>query len=684
MNTINDRQFITVTPSVGRRVPDFINVMREVSRLLSRIPIEKGQALIADYRARICSDLRSPQTTEQLKFALAVNIMLDLLTIGWTARVRRGKVEIAAPQEESLDVNQTKAMIRQGHLADRHAQLSKPSVLEFIRSMERRTLTEKGWHSIFSLMRDGASLAADLARVARIRDHDDQSATLAKTVAPYLELVTENARCPHTGLRLRDVWRYFRHTWVNTYDSLPGRSMMFLIRDSTAPNHPVIGIAALGSAVAQQKRRDEWIGWDQDTFVATVAARPSTKYARWALESLEGLIRSIHKRDLIAEDIFRESDIRNPTGKVVQGLLTEADKAIKQHRLYPMAAAQKSQQTRVSHGVDWEKQARTNLFRAKRCRALARLLGIREIFQATGLIAGTKVELTRALGAAAFRKALGQLVRMVKATHVGIDMMDIVVCGAIPPYNVLLGGKLVCMLICSPEVVNLYTRRYGHHSSVIASSMQGSPVVRPPRLTLLSTTSLYGVGSSQYNRVKVPCERVGGVSGGSVNYICLGTGKGYGTYHVNSVSLEIADALVARRKRGRQVNSIFGEGANPKLRKLREAIDEVGLPSDKLLRHGNGRVVYVIPLAKNFREILLGVNTRPAYYLPRSQMKRRSEQIAEYWRNRWLIGRLGRPGILEEVAKHTLAYPISHGARVVLPGDDVAENMPDADPGGAS
>ena len=33
-------------------------------------------------------------------------------------------------------------------------------------------------------------------------------------------------------------------------------------------------------------------------------------------------------------------------------------------------------------------------------------------------------------------------------------------CGAVPPYNALLGGKLVAMLAASPEVVLEYRRRY--------------------------------------------------------------------------------------------------------------------------------------------------------------------------------------------------------------------------------
>ena len=36
---------------------------------------------------------------------------------------------------------------------------------------------------------------------------------------------------------------------------------------------------------------------------------------------------------------------------------------------------------------------------------------------------------------------------------------DLTICGAIPPYNEVLGGKLVAMLMMSPEVVAEYRRR---------------------------------------------------------------------------------------------------------------------------------------------------------------------------------------------------------------------------------
>ena len=127
--------------------------------------------------------------------------------------------------------------------------------------------------------------------------------------------------------------------------------------------------------------------------------------------------------------------------------------------------------------------------------------------------------------------------------------------------------------------------------------------------------------------------------------------------------------LIGRAKEARKVNSIFGEGVNPLMRKIREALEQLGLPSDILLMHGNKRVVYGVSLARNFRDVLLGLSDTARYYIPLTRERYRTELLADFWRQRWLLKRLEKPGILDEVATHTVVYPIRHGAQVVLPND---------------
>jgi hypothetical protein len=259
-----------------------------------------------------------------------------------------------------------------------------------------------------------------------------------------------------------------------------------------------------------------------------------------------------------------------------------------------------------------------------------------------------------------FQQAVSTIVRGIKAKHVGIDVMDITVCGAVAPYNHLLGGKLVSLLMASPDVSLAYEHRYSNTPSLIASSMAGRRVIRKPSLVLLGTTSLYGSGASQYHRLRMPV--VSGKKTGRLEFIELGKTAGYGSYHFSSATMAALESVLSRGRRGRRVNSIFGEGVNPKLRKLRAGFDAVGLPSELLLQHGSPRLVYAVPLATNFREVLIGLANRSSWILPRKLSA--TKTLVDYWIDRWVVRRICRAESIEAIRAETLTYPIRHSAKV--------------------
>ncbi len=605
---------------------------------------------------------------EELKLLAAESLLLDFVDQGWLVQVEAGEVAILPPAGCDSDRVAEKARIRQAQLVERDAHLSRRQTREFVASMEQRRLVGGGWHSIYSLMRDGRELAASLQSYATSEGAPSEGDTLERVINPYIQVAEPGAVCEHTGLDLGDIWRYFRLTWVNAPKSVPGRSMMLLIRDSAAPNHPVIGIAALGSSVVQQQLRDQWIGWDSETFVDGLTEKPSTKLGRWLLQSLESHTDGLYVADLVSDGIITRRELKAPTPECLDRLKAEGAAARRRHELNPSPAKHNRS------AVDWKSEAKTDLFRAKRCETLSRLLSVRRTFIEAGLITGTRKEVASACESKDFRAAVGQLIRINKSEHVGINMMDVTVCGAISPYNHLLGGKLVCSLMFSPEVVLAYRDRYSGQESIIASSMKGAAVHRIPRLVMLATTSLYGVGASQYNRIKIPLEAVGETMGEFLRFEALGLSLGFGSFHISPKTGKLMGNLFSRRDGGgRKVNYKFGEGVNPRMRMLRQAMELLALPSNALLTHGNQRVVYGISLARNFREVLIGLTDRPSYYLPLSRAQQGTSALASYWRRRWLSPRLTRPGILEAVAEHTLSYPVEHGARVVEvdfePGD---------------
>ena len=263
-------------------------------------------------------------------------------------------------------------------------------------------------------------------------------------------------------------------------------------------------------------------------------------------------------------------------------------------------------------------------------------------------------------------KIITRVLRKAKADRVGIAMADITVCGAIPPYNPILGGKLVSMLAVSPEVVEAYKQRYANAESEIASSMAGRPIIRPSALVFLGTTSLYGVGSSQYNRIRIPAQRFGGCKTDEIKFVKLGRSEAYGTSHFSDATVRSLVTLVQQSKNGQRVNSIFGEGVSPKLRKIRDGLNLMNLPTDSLLQHGRHRIVYGIPLINNLREYLIGIDDKPIFKFSYAATES-TRIISNWWYERWLSKRIDYGNVLKHVSENSLVSPIRHGARVILP-----------------
>jgi hypothetical protein len=200
-------------------------------------------------------------------------------------------------------------------------------------------------------------------------------------------------------------------------------------------------------------------------------------------------------------------------------------------------------------------------------------------------------------------------------------------------------------------------------------------VVRKLNLVLLGTTSLYGVRSSQYYRIVLPAQEIGGQPGDVLSYRELGVTKGFGCTHFSAQTSEEVDELIEAKCPERRVKHIFGEGISPRMRSLRIDLDYVGLPSQKLLKHDSPRVVYGVALASNFREVLMGLSLKPDYILPQKEREAVTQRIGDYWIKRWLSKRIMNEDVLAKVEKHTLVYPIEHGARVPLPQIDEGPSL---------
>lgn len=664
MNIDEQSGWIELHPSLGRNESIRAAFRNHALRLSEAVPSDEEvlHAILEDSLARTNSIERSTCVNA------AIRVITDLARQRWAIRVTRsGIVQVKRPQRVSTDPHEEKGRLRKQELIKRDEQLRRPAVQRFVKGMERSTFHGHNPVSVFSLFRDGHDLA-DSLRNARTSPPGEMAANVRLALDPYLQFVDESAICEHTQLRLKDIWRYFRHTWSNQYTSTPGRWLAFLVRDRARKFHPIMGIGAIGSPIIQIRERDTWIGWNPKSFLGSVPQALESQLGPWMVKIVDEAIDELFVDDFLEESILSCQELTHPTQKAINNLKHYAEV---QRKLHHKFVQQKEHKKHDQRGDNiWRSRAQTHLFRSKRAFTLAEMLRtrrtIREFLGDRPALDGFR----RLLDDPEGQRALRTVLRKAKADRVGIAMADITVCGAVEPYKQILGGKLVSMLAASPAVIAAYRSRYQKHESEIASSMAGRPIGRPAHLVFLGTTSLYGIGSSQYNRLKLPAEFVGGRPGEHIHFRKLGRSDAYGTSQFSEETVEALVTLVQQTNNGQRVNSIFGEGVSPKLRKLRDGLGVLGLPEGALLQHGRQRIVYGVPLIRNLREFLLGLDDTPEYLVDLKHPERATDAIVRWWTERWLSKRIMNDQVLERLKQHGSVRPIRHGARVVLPEAD--------------
>src|SRR5438876_6458939 len=128
----------------------------------------------------------------EVRLLLACSIMVDMAARGWRICVRGKRVELQPPSLNSASSAEMKAHVRRGHLLERDVQLTEPSVREFVGRMEQRKLGPHGWHSIFSLMRDGRDLASQLRKATAVSEAERMH-YLPGVISPYVQIVEPDA-----------------------------------------------------------------------------------------------------------------------------------------------------------------------------------------------------------------------------------------------------------------------------------------------------------------------------------------------------------------------------------------------------------------------------------------------------------------------------------------------------------
>lgn len=185
--------------------------------------------------------------------------------------------------------------------------------------------------------------------------------------------------------------------------------------------------------------------------------------------------------------------------------------------------------------------------------------------------------------------------------------------GSLPPYNDVLGGKLVASLMTTDKIRKDFFRKYRNQKTLLEKR------ILPPNLLFITTTGAYGK-SSVYNRLKFNSEFIAKF---------IGYSKGNGTFHIpNSLFEELVLYLESQNYK---VGRSFGNGPSRKLRLVDVALGRLGIKHGN--SHGVQRAIYLFPFARNLQETIQH-NKKPKWY------KRNIKQVTDYWKHRWALPRL--------------------------------------------
>lgn len=201
-----------------------------------------------------------------------------------------------------------------------------------------------------------------------------------------------------------------------------------------------------------------------------------------------------------------------------------------------------------------------------------------------------------------------------------IKLMDAYALGAVPPYNMLLGGKLIASLIQTREVANAFQAKYHDSVGIISGERKNA------RLVAVTTTSALG-RSSIYNRLRIGDESI---------FRSIGYTSGWGHFHISNALFNdfrkylesIGDEYAGTHN--------YGQGPNYRLRVVRKVLTMLGMDPD-LARHGLAREVFFCPLATNAMQVLRGEHKQVRYSGLPTVKQRANAALA-----RWVLPRADR------------------------------------------
>lgn len=196
--------------------------------------------------------------------------------------------------------------------------------------------------------------------------------------------------------------------------------------------------------------------------------------------------------------------------------------------------------------------------------------------------------------------------------------------GALPPYNLILGGKLTAGLVTAHQIRNDFNAKYKGTRTKIANRRI------PARLLFVTTTGAFG-SSSIYTRL----------SDANSRRICkkIGQTSGSGSFHISQpLYEELINYLKAEDiYQGRY----YGSGPSKRLKNIDVAMRSLGFQTGA--DHGVKRSIYIFPLVSNLSGIIHD-RMKPDW------CTQSVEEITNHWKQRWAAKRI------QKIASGELAW----------------------------
>ena len=187
--------------------------------------------------------------------------------------------------------------------------------------------------------------------------------------------------------------------------------------------------------------------------------------------------------------------------------------------------------------------------------------------------------------------------------------------GALPPYNDLLGGKMVSLSLTANKIRNVYAEKYKDILTIKRKR------IIPNRLMFITTTSAFGK-SSMYDRIKY---------NGEIVAKFLGYTSGAGTFHISEMLYK--ECLRFLNKNGFNIERGMQIGPSRKLKLIAQALRKLNLPNFEF--HQLKRGFYLFLNVENLFEVIHN-GEEPIWY------ERKFSDLVKFWMQRWCLPRSKR------------------------------------------